>query len=332
MLHLVEGEDEYRNALMRDELKANFLRDGDAAVEHYDGKDSDFTLTTLYQSVATMSLLVSRKIIIVEDAGELINRERSYLSQKSGLKTFEEIVKAPEDVLVIFVIHEKLIAKNTRVYKIIEEHGKIRELKKFWHDPNEGVTGDFRRWIESEIKKRKLDLSPAQINLLVTRVGCDLRQIANELDKIVLHLDGKPASTMDEDSIRKLVPASRELMTFNLIDAVAQKNKKRALAYLNDLLTSGATEAAIITMIHRHMRQIYLWQILGSEGKNPVERSKELELSNFKMRKLTSQVGNFPMNTLPIMLSALAMADEEIKSSLLPSNIILEKLVIRLTG
>jgi DNA polymerase-3 subunit delta len=332
MMHLIEGDDEYRIALKRDELKADFLRAQEAAIEHYDGKDNDFNLSSLFQSVSTLSFFVPRKIIIVDDAGELINRDKNFLSQKSGMRIFEDIINSGDDVLLIFTTFEKQIAKNSRIYKIIEERGKIWELRKFWHDPNEGATGEFRRWVESEIKGRKLDLTPAQVNFLVTRAGSDLRQITNELDKIMLYLDGKSASTLSEDALGKLVPPSRELIIFNLIDAIAQKNSKRALAYLENLITSGEGESVIVMMIHRQMRQIYQWQILESEGKSQFERSKELGLSNYTTRKIASQAPNFPLKTLPTILSAISMADEEIKNSLLPGNIILEKLVIRLAG
>lgn len=332
MFFLVEGDDEYRIALKRDELKALFLRDGDAAVETFDGKDSDFTMTSLFQSVSTLSFFEPRKIVVIEDAGELINSDKNFLAQKPGLKIFEDIVKVEDDICVIFTTFEKSIAKNTRIYKIIEEHGKIFELKKFWHDPNEGATGEFRRWVESEAKKRKLNLTSSQISILVTRVGSDLRQISNELDKIALYFGDDRKSSIDDSVIRQIVPASRELVIFTLTDAIAQKNVRRALAYLNELLTSGEADSKIVTMIHRNITRLYKWQILISEGKSAFECSKELGLSNFQTRKLTSQVANFPISTLPDTLNALIRADEEIKSSTLPPNIILEKLIIRLAG
>ena len=74
--------------------------------------------------------------------------------------------------------------------------------------------------------------------MIVARVGSDLRQIANELDKIKLYLDGESESTLDAKTLARLIPPSRELIVFNLIDAVAQKNRKRALAYAGDLMTS----------------------------------------------------------------------------------------------
>ena len=332
MFHLVQGDDDYRVALKRDELTASFLSRGEAAIEHYDGKDRDFTMTELFQAASTQSFFEPRKVVIVDEAADFIAREKKTIDSKSGQKMLEDLVKIGDDVLIIFTSNEKVVAKNTKVYKTIAELGKVTELKKFWHDPNEGITGELKRWIDGEIKRQGLKLTPAQITILVTRAGSDLRQLANELSKISLYLGDEPMSTLDDETLRALIPAGRELMIFHLVDAVAQKNRSRALAYLGDLLNAGAVETFIVTMLHRHLRQIYSLQLLEKDGFSIEEISKELELSDFKKRKLQSQQKNFPPKTLPGVIGALKTADREIKTSSLPVKIIMEKLIVKLAG
>lgn len=334
MNHLIQGEDEYLVTLERDKLQAIFLRDGDAAIEHLDGTNRKTDLTSLFQSASTQSFFEPRKIIIVDNASDLFEREKKFLSKKGGMKLLEDILSSGDDVLLIFCSHGKKIAKNTRVYKLLSKMGKIIDLKKMWHDPNEGLSGALQRWVQAETMKRKLNLSPRQMDMIVARVGSDLRQIANELDKIKTYLDDDPVSILDAKTLGRLIPPSRELMIFHLIDAVAQKNRKRALAYLGDLTTSGTTDTHIITMLRRQLRLIYYWQILKKQNKSESDRATELGLSPFTMRKIKQQIDKFPIKTLPRIFSALIMADEEIKSSALDSKnkkIILEKLIVRLT-
>ena len=147
-----------------------------------------------------------------------------------------------------------------------------------------------------------------------------------------MYLDSKKASELSSDEINKLVPPSRELVIFHLIDAVAQKNIKRAVSFAHDLVISGANESYIVTMLHRQIKQIYSWQLLDKLGLDAEKRTKELGLSEFTRRKLLAQIPKFPRGTLPGKLSALIIADEEIKSSKLPGTIILEKLIVRLAG
>ncbi len=85
MLHLIQGDDEYRITLKRDEIVAGYLEKGDAAVEHYDGKDSNVSLNTIFQAVSTQSFFEPRKIVILDNSFDLYSREKSYLSKKGGL-------------------------------------------------------------------------------------------------------------------------------------------------------------------------------------------------------------------------------------------------------
>lgn len=332
MLYLVQGDDEYRVEMKRDELQSDFLSTAEAAVETLDGKDRDVNLTTLFQAISTQSFFESRKIVLLDNAGDFLEREKDFLSKGSGLEILSDILKVGDDVLTIFTAFDKLVNKNTKVFKLILEKGRVIELKKLWHDPNEGLTGQLQQWAKNECKKRNLSLTDQQLNLIVTRVGSDLRQITNELDKIGVYLNADTTSTLTNESIDELVPASRDLVVFNLIDAVAQKNVRRAISYIHDLISSGASESYIITMLHRQLQKIYQWQLLEKQGVDVNSRTAQLGLSDFTRRKLQAQTKNFPTGSLPRMLSALIVADGEVKSSSMPANVVLEKLVVRLTG
>jgi DNA polymerase-3 subunit delta len=332
MFYLVQGDDEYRVEMKRDELQSDFMRSADAAVENLDGKDRDVNLTTLFQAVSTQSFFESRKIVLLDNAGDFFEREKEYLSKGSGLEILGDMLKIGDDVLIILTAFDKLVNRNTKVFKLISEKGRVIELKKLWHDPNEGLTGQLQQWAKNECKKRNLNLTNQQLNLIVTRVGSDLRQITNELDKIGIYLNSDTTSILTNEAIDELVPASRELVVFNLIDAVAQKNIRRAVSFIHDLISSGANESYIITMLHRQMRQIYSWQLLEKQGIDTNSRTAQLGLSDFTRRKLQSQTSNFPPGSLPRMISALIIADEEVKSSSIPANVILEKLVVRLAS
>ena len=158
MNHLIQGDDEYLVALERDKLQANFLRDGEAAIERLDGTNRKTDLTSLFQSISTQSFFDTRKIIILDNAFDFFERENKYLAKKSGMKLLEDILLNDDDILLIFCSHGKRIAKNTRVYKMLNQKGKVIDLKKMWHDPNEGLTGKLQAWVQAQTIKPRIDL------------------------------------------------------------------------------------------------------------------------------------------------------------------------------
>jgi DNA polymerase-3 subunit delta len=331
MLHLIQGDDDYRIAVERDRLVSSFTMEGGVAIERFDGKDSSTTLNSLFEAAYTQSFFEPKKVLIVDDASEMFNREKSYLARKDGYKVLDDILKAGDEVLVVLTSHEKSIPKNSNIYKKIAEKGKVTEVKKFWHDPNEGLTGSLLNFVKSEVAKRKLKFTERQIKFIVTRAGSDLRQIANELDKISVYLDGDAGTQVDGKTLNKLIPPSRELIIFNLMDSIAQKERERSIVFLHELISSGAGESYIITMIHRQLKNILKSNVLVKDNYTPQQIAKELELTDFTWRKLQPLLNKFPLKNLPYIISALIVADEEIKTSQLPGYLILEKLIIRLT-
>ena len=69
--------------------------------------------------------------------------------------------------------------------------------------------------------------------------------IENELEKLSLYL-GKSTAPVSADQVRLLVPMSRAGVVFELGNAVAERNLRRALALLDQLLFQGESPIAII--------------------------------------------------------------------------------------
>ena len=81
-------------------------------------------------------------------------------------------------------------------------------------------------------RNKKISISPANINLIITKCNGDREVLINELKKIELF--GKNGKKIDSENISKLINLNENHSISELIDNCLAKNKKRIINILNE--------------------------------------------------------------------------------------------------
>ena len=92
---------------------------------------------------------------------------------------------------------------------------------------------------------RKLRFSEESLELFVLFTGGDRRVVESELEKLDLYL-GPGEREIGEELVRTLVPMSREGIVWDLGTAISERNVRRALALLDQLLFQGEKAVGIL--------------------------------------------------------------------------------------
>ena len=162
------------------------------------------------------------------------------------------------------------------------------------------------------------------LNLLLTYVGNNLWQLYQEINKLVNFSEKE----IKEDDVKKLVHAKTDDNIFNLIEAIGNKEKKRALKLIEDQLDGGVAIQYIMTMIIRQFRLILK---IKSFTENKVTQdwalAQALKLPNFVIKKILKQSNLFNLNELKKIYQQLLLIDEKIKVSTKKERILLLKLI-----
>src|SRR5262249_37840556 len=120
-----------------------------------------------------------------------------------------------------------------------DERKKLERLAKFFRAVPVHV--EFRRFDERtalEAARKlagnsRLKISDELLAELVEGLGQDMARIANEISKLAVYADSKAEIT--RDVLSKLVPEARTSGLFELTDALAARNRTRALEILDTL-------------------------------------------------------------------------------------------------
>ena len=126
-----------------------------------------------------------------------------------------------------FVFAEKEIDKKTKMYKQVKKNGSIVEF------PRQNET-TLSRWIEGRIRRNGKNITRDAYALFIRKTGDDMENIDKELEKLLCYTLEK--DYIDISDVEAITTEQTENKIFDMIDAVALHQQKKALDLYYDLL------------------------------------------------------------------------------------------------
>ncbi|MFL6274348.1 MAG: DNA polymerase III subunit delta [Blastocatellia bacterium] len=100
-----------------------------------------------------------------------------------------------------------------------------------------------KRWVEEFLRRRGFLIEPMALGHLIGLVGTQLMRLVNELEKLMSYAAG---GTITDPMITDLVPRAREHSSWELWDAIIERQRVRALRLMERLLEDGSEPLAIL--------------------------------------------------------------------------------------
>ncbi len=192
----------------------NILIKNRESITKYEEKEILENTNIFLENIFSKSLFESEKIIIIKRVTDKI------------LKIIEEIEeKNFEDVKII--LNADVLEKKSKL-RFFFEKSKEHVCVAFYPDTNQilsKITFNF-------FNQRKISISPANINLIVSKCNGDRETLFNELDKIE-HFS-KSRKKITEESIIKLTNLIENHSISDLVDNCLAKNKQKIIKILNE--------------------------------------------------------------------------------------------------
>ena len=329
MFYLFHGEDEFS----RSETLADFKKKmGDPGLVElnttiFDGHK--VTLGELKHACDSIPFMADRRLVIVE--GLLTHlaskgKKRTLPAwQKEYLEKLTQYLKhLPETTRLVFV-EDKSIGKGNPIHRLAlaDKRGHVKEF-------TPPQRRELNRWIEKRVKKKGGQISAAATETLAAFVGNDLRLLDQEIEKLVIYVDG--ARPISEDDVRLLVSYVQEANIFEMVDALGQRNGQRAARLLHQLLDAGEHPLALLGMIVRQFRIMIQVKELSGQGLSQQDMATRLKLHPFVVKKTTRQAMNFSMEQLETIYRKLLETDVAIKTGKMNDVLALDMLVVGLSS
>lgn len=322
MIYYIYGTDAYLCQQKLSELKKGFTAKRDkAGLNAIRLKAEELNFDRFSQEALTVPFLSEKKLIIIEGLCEESPAGRKKL--RDEIAEFISSHKTLDNNLLFIDVFkdEKSLPEKDKLYSQL----KNQEYK--WFLPALKNAG-LANWITSYCKKNKINIAPEAISELIILIGNDLVQITNELKKLSAYKDSE---TINIEDVRLLVKAVYDEDVFGLTNALASKDRAKALELLSRQLIGGNEPLSILGSINWQFKSLLkIKSVLDSNPRATAgEIASQTNLHPFVVSKNLAGVNKFSLNDLIAILNDLLEIEKKLKSGTKNPELILDMFIAK---
>lgn len=310
-VYFIYGAEDYLTEEAVGELKGRGITESFESLNYqvFDAKTMD--AGEVLTAAGTMPAFSERRVVVVKGADGL---------KAAQVKSFVEYVKNPSPTTcLVFVADTGKVNKNTEFYKILNKSGAVVQLARL-------KDHELLRWIKKEAERQgKKITDPASRKLLVI-AGTRLREIKNELDKIVLYAGDK--EVVAESDVDGAGLDCREETIFGLSDAIGVKDLKRAMKIYGKVANEPPLK--VLGAMARQIRTLLKLKSLQRRRVPKNGLAPKLGVPPWHLDSYISRSRHFTEGELRGAVVKLAGADMALKTGRLPQNLVITGLIMDL--
>lgn len=196
---------------------------------------------------------------------------------------------------------------------------------------------ELHNWVKQYLANRSKTIEPKAFELLTHRLGLnlDLWRVASELDKLSLF---SSEATITESDIAILVAENTEVEIYELVNALAQKDRRLLVSLLEKFFsdtTSSDEKSKTIQLAALISEQLRSLLLVKSAQAQRVPDKELVELTGWKparvsIVKRTSQI--FHEKLLIETLNKFTHLDMELKTSNTPPRVLLDLILAQIVS
>ena len=311
--YLLYGEEAYLRKQYRDNLKRALVPDDDAMnCNVFSGKE--INVNEIVDLAGTMPFFAERRVIIVENSG--------LFKTGSNDRLLELLKNMPQTSYLIFV--EEEVDKRGKLYKAVTANGyaALCEMQD---------EATLKKWIMGLLKKENKMITADALNLLLDKTGTNMETIKREVEKLVCYKYFDEGITAED--VEELCTVQIQNRIFDMVEAVAVKNQKTALALYYDLLALKEAPMKILALIARQFHMLFQVKEMKQKGYPESEIAKQTGLNPYYLKKkYIPQAAQFPLSKLEEALRACVDAEEGVKTGKMPDTLSVELIIVGLSA
>jgi len=283
----------------------------DASKQVFSAKEVDGA--KVIDSLRSVSMFSGRQLVIIRDA-EKLNKETVELLTKYAVSPVKEST---------LVLDAEKLDGRSKLMRTVEKEAVVLECKALY-------ANQLPSWVGMEVRRQGKQMSHDAARFLSDMIGNDLGQLHQAIERVSLYVGDRQLIEMKD--IEEAVIETAQRTVFDLGDAIGSRRVDRALSILANLLDAGQAPVFILNMISRHIRILIKAREVGGRIGSGPELARYLGVHPFFAKNYAEQSRNFSAQELRKYFRTLARCDRSLKSSRLPRERILEKLIFELCG
>ena len=276
----------------------------------FEGKNAD--PKEIISQAQTIPFFAEYRVILIQDSG-------FYKKTPEGMA--EYLAEIPDTAILLFV--ESDVDKRSRMFKQTEKNGRAVQFAR-----QRDVV--LKKWVLSQLKREGKKITEPVLNSFLESAGDDMELISQELEKLLCYTMEKDVITA-EDVKAVGVPAVGNHI-FDMIDALAAKNRQRAMELYLDLVRLREPPMRILYLIGRQFYILNRLKSMRKTGMGDKEMASAAKIPPFAVKKNLAQAAKFTDDQIQDAIETCVQADADVKSGRLTDRMAVELVITTIAG
>lgn len=307
-IYLLYGEERYLLRQYRDKLrKAIVPLDDTMNFTSFEG--TGLNMEEIITLAETLPFFAERRLIMIEN---------TKLFKKGGDELAEYLGKLPETTYMIFV--EEEVDGKTKLTKAVKKYGTAVEFT----TPKEDM---LQRWIIKRISQEGKNITQSTYQRFLSKTGNDMENIDKELEKLLCYTMDKEVIEMED--VEAITTEQISNKVFEMVDAIANHNQKRALDLYYDLLALKEEPMEILALMSRHFNILSIVKVMSNQGFSNKEIAPQAGCPDWAVKKYQAQARSFRVEQIKQALVDGVSYEEAVKTGRMDKQMAVELFIVQ---
>ena len=299
-----EALDQNRQAVLgRPDMQADALDE-----QHFDLTET--SLAEIINAAKTVSMFAPRQFIVARDI---------HTAKADALAALLAYVGNPNPQTCLVLVGQK-VDSRLKAFATLKKQGCLFSFDRL-------KDRELSAWIARRAKAQNLAITSNGARALGDAVGADLSRIAQSLEQLGFCWGGRDHRPTH---VETLISETREQSVFDLTKAIFAGDKDTAMRLLLTMLNNREPALRIHFMLSRQLRQIWRTKEHHRAGLSRSDIAKAVGLPPFFIDDALGPAQRMSVAALARSHRSLSRADVELKSSRVPPELLMTRLVQQL--
>jgi DNA polymerase-3 subunit delta len=276
---------------------------------------SELDVQDVVARASSFPMIGERRVVIVREAEKLTSSE----AKRAVLLRYLE-QPSPATCLVFTAAK---VDFRLAVYKSFQTKGVVAEFRPLFEDR-------VPAWVAQRLRRTRKEITPEAVDLLQSHVGNSLRDLNNEIEKLIIYVGDR--NLVEVDDVRAVVGMSKTYNIFELQKAIGSGDLSRSLEIVDRMLDAGEVATVMIAGLVRYFRKLWVLPSLRKKAKTEYELASALDVRPYFLKEYASAAARLSPTQIESALAALLEADESLKSTGADPRLIMTVAIHRLVG
>lgn len=315
-VYLAYGSESFFLQNIKKELMQRVISGDEDNLSVYDLEETP--IQEVIADAETYPFFGDRKLIIASNPS-FLKAKPDKLPFEHDLASLERYLDGPPEysILLLIAAYEK-IDERKKISKLLKKSATIAVCSTVKEQ-------NLKQWIDTMARQLRITVDDDVYELLEAELSSNLHILENELTKLALYVGENGVIT--KEIAESLVSNSSDSSSLKLVDAVIERDLRKAISIYKDLEKMKEEPIAMIGLLAFQFRTILRAKLLKQKGYSQFQIQKSIGGHPYVIKIALSREKKFTVQKLEDIISRLADTDSVMKQGRMEKGLAFELLL-----